>query len=110
MTSSSKLPWGVLMLVFGLGFAGLVWPSSGSTEGASVSVPVELVADYVHAVIEADRDGRCLRELGAEEYVASPSSIPDGVGPRHGEERTRHTVSIDQPLADQQAQCCRQRV
>ena len=34
MTSSSKLPWGVLMLVFGLGFAGLVWPSSGSTEGA----------------------------------------------------------------------------
>ena len=56
MTSSSKLPWGVLMLVFGLGFAGLVWPSSGSTEGASVSVPVELVADSVHAVIEADRD------------------------------------------------------
>jgi hypothetical protein len=56
MTPSNKLLWGVLMLVFGLGVAGLVWPSSATTEGTAVSLPVEMVADYVHAVIEADRE------------------------------------------------------
>ncbi|MDP1948778.1 MAG: DUF3365 domain-containing protein [Nitrospirota bacterium] len=56
MTCSNKLRWGVPMLVFGLGVAGLVWPSSATTEGTAVSLPVEMVADYVHAVIEADRE------------------------------------------------------
>jgi hypothetical protein len=56
MTSFNKLRWGVLMLVFGLGVTGLVWPSSATTEGTAVSLPVEMVADYVHAVIEADRE------------------------------------------------------
>jgi hypothetical protein len=56
MPYSNKLLWGVLMLVFWLGIAGIVWPSSTTTEGTSVSLPVETVADYVHAVIEADRD------------------------------------------------------
>lgn len=56
MTSSSKLLRGVLMLVFGLGVAGLVWPSSATTEEISVSLPVEMVADYVHAVLAADRE------------------------------------------------------
>jgi len=56
MTSSNKLLWGVLMLVFGWGVAGLVWPSSATTEGTAVRLPVEMVADYVHAVIEADRE------------------------------------------------------
>ena len=56
MTPSNKLLWGVLVLVFGLGVAGLVWPSSATTEGTAVSLPVEMVADYVHAVIEADRE------------------------------------------------------
>ena len=56
MTSSNKLLWGVLMLVFGLGVPGFVWPSSAMAEGTSVSLPVEMVADYVHAVIEADRE------------------------------------------------------
>ena len=56
MKSSSKLLMGVLLLVFGLGVAGLVWPSRATTEERSVSLPVELVADYVHAVIEADRE------------------------------------------------------
>ena len=56
MTGSNKLRWGVPMLVFGLGVAGLVWPSSATTEGTAVSLPVEMVADYVHAVIEADRE------------------------------------------------------
>ena len=35
---------------------GLVQPSSATTEGASVSLPIEIVADYVHAVIQSDRD------------------------------------------------------
>jgi len=56
MTSSNKLRPGVLMVVFGLGVAGLVRPSSATTEGTAVSLPVEMVADYVHAVIEADRE------------------------------------------------------
>ena len=56
MKSSSKLLRGVLMLVFGLGVAGLVWPSRATTGETSVSLPVETVADYVHAVIEADRE------------------------------------------------------
>ena len=56
MKSSSKLLMGVLLLVFGLGVADLVWPSRATTEERSVSLPVELVADYVHAVIEADRE------------------------------------------------------
>jgi hypothetical protein len=56
MKSSSKLLRGVLMLLFGLGVAGLVWPSRATTEETSVSLPIELVADYVHAVIEADRE------------------------------------------------------
>jgi hypothetical protein len=43
-------------MVFGLGVAGLIGPSSAATEETSVSLPVEMVADYVHAVIEADRE------------------------------------------------------
>ena len=56
MTSSKQLLWGALMLVLGLSVAGLAWPSSATAEGPSVSLPVEVVADYVHAVIEADRE------------------------------------------------------
>ncbi|MEO5864269.1 MAG: DUF3365 domain-containing protein [Nitrospiraceae bacterium] len=56
MTSSNMLRWRVLMLVFGLGVAGCVGPSSETKPGTAVSLPVEMVADYVHAVIEADRE------------------------------------------------------
>jgi len=56
MTSSGKLLWGAFMLVFGLNGAGLAWPSSATAEGPPVSLPVEIVADYVYAVIEADRE------------------------------------------------------
>lgn len=56
MNSSSKLLRRVLVLVLGLGVAGLVWPSRATTEETSVNLPVEMVADYVHAVIEADRE------------------------------------------------------
>ena len=56
MPSSSKLLLRVLMLVFGLGVAGFVGPSNATTEETAVSLPIEMVADYVHAVIEADRE------------------------------------------------------
>jgi len=53
MKSSSKLRRGVLILLFGLGVACLAWPSRATAEENSVSLPGEMVADYVHAVIEA---------------------------------------------------------
>jgi hypothetical protein len=56
MKSFSNLLRGVLILLFGLGVAGLVSPSRATAEEISVSLPVEMVADYVHAVIEADRE------------------------------------------------------
>jgi len=56
MTSSQKLLWGILLLLFGLGIVDLLRPGSAAPEGNAVSLPIEVVADYVHAVIEADRD------------------------------------------------------
>jgi hypothetical protein len=56
MASSRKWQSGVLVLVFWLGVAGLVWPSSAMAEETSVSLPVETVADYLYALIEADRE------------------------------------------------------
>lgn len=56
MTSSGKWQSGVLVLMFCLSVAGLVWPSSATAEGAADSLPVETVADYLYAVIEADRE------------------------------------------------------
>lgn len=56
MTSSNKLLWGVLMLLFGLGVTGFVGSSSAETEGTAFNLPVEAVADYLYAVIEADRE------------------------------------------------------
>ncbi|MCX5728567.1 MAG: DUF3365 domain-containing protein, partial [Nitrospirae bacterium] len=56
MTSTTMLRWRLLMLVFGLGAAGCVGPFSATTDETAVSLPVGIVADYVHAVIEADRE------------------------------------------------------
>jgi len=56
MTPSSKLQRGVLISVFALGVAGFVGPSGAATEGTAVSLPVEMVADYLYTVIEADRE------------------------------------------------------
>ena len=56
MTSSNRLLQGVFMLVFGLGLLAFIGRSSAATEGAAVSLPVETVADYLYAVIEADRE------------------------------------------------------
>jgi hypothetical protein len=54
MTSSHKLLGGVLILAFALG--GAAFPNGTPTEDRSVSLPMEMVADYVHAVIEANRE------------------------------------------------------
>ena len=56
MRSSNTLLRGVLILLFGLSITGLVWPSNATAEETSVSLPVETVADYLYAVIEADRE------------------------------------------------------
>jgi hypothetical protein len=55
MAFSGKFLRGALILVFGLG-CGAVGTSHAAPEGTAVSLPVEMVADYVHAVIEADRE------------------------------------------------------
>ena len=56
MTSSSKLRQGALMLVLGFGVAGFAGSSSAAPEGTSFNLPVETVADYLYALIEADRE------------------------------------------------------
>ena len=56
MTSSSKLRQGVLMLVVWLGIAVLAGPSRAETESTAFNLPVERVADYIYALIEADRE------------------------------------------------------
>jgi hypothetical protein len=56
MTSSNKFGRGILILMFGLGTVGFVGPNSATAEGTAVSLPVEMVADYLYAVIEADRE------------------------------------------------------
>ena len=54
MTSSHKLLGGVLILVFALG--GAAFPTGTPSDDKSVSLPMEMVADYLHAVIEANRE------------------------------------------------------
>lgn len=56
MTATNMLRWRILMLAFGLGVAGCVGLSSETTKETAVSLSIEKVADYVHAVIEADRE------------------------------------------------------
>jgi Protein of unknown function (DUF3365) len=55
MTSSKKLLWGAV-LGFAIGGAIALWPARTLPETTSVSLPMDTVADYIHAVIEADRD------------------------------------------------------
>jgi len=56
MKAFNKLRQGALMLVFGLGVAGFAGPSSAAPEGSAFNLPVETVADYLYALIEADRE------------------------------------------------------
>jgi hypothetical protein len=56
MKAFSKLRQGALMLVIGLGVTGFAGPSNAAPEGTSFNLPVETVADYLYALIEADRE------------------------------------------------------
>jgi len=56
MTSSKKLLLGVTLLGFVVGSATILWPTRVLPETTSVNLPIDVVADYIHAVIEADRD------------------------------------------------------
>ena len=56
MTSSKKLLWGTVLLAFGIGGAMVLWPARALPDTTSVNLPIETVADYIHAVIAADRE------------------------------------------------------
>jgi hypothetical protein len=55
MTSSKKWLWGAV-LGCAIGGATVLWPARTLPETTSISLPMDTVADYIHAVIEADRD------------------------------------------------------
>ena len=56
MTSSNKVLWGTVLLCATLGGASLLAPDSSGSEGPSGTLPIETVANYLHAIIDADRD------------------------------------------------------
>lgn len=56
MRSSVKLLSKSALLGFVVVSATVLWPVRALPENTSVSLPIEVVADYIHAVIEADRD------------------------------------------------------
>lgn len=56
MKSSVKLLSKSALLGFVVVSATVLWPVRALPENTSVSLPIEVVADYIHAVIEADRD------------------------------------------------------
>ncbi|MGE3154969.1 MAG: DUF3365 domain-containing protein [Nitrospiraceae bacterium] len=58
MTSSNTWVWGAVTLTLVVVATTVALPGAATTPNPSVgtSLPVETVADYVHAVIEADRD------------------------------------------------------
>jgi len=55
MTPSKKLLWSAA-LGLAIGGATVLWPARTLPETTSITLPIETVADYIHAVIEADRD------------------------------------------------------
>jgi hypothetical protein len=56
MTSSKKWLWTAALLGFAVGSVTVLWPARAVPEGTAINLPIERVADYIHAVIEADRD------------------------------------------------------
>jgi hypothetical protein len=55
MTSSNKLLC-VAIVGFAIGIATVLWPGRTLPQTSSLNLPLDTVADYIHAVIEADRD------------------------------------------------------
>ena len=115
MTFSNMVLRGVLTLTCGLAVANLIRPNSTSADGESISLPIETVGDYAHALIEADWDvytRHVVERLQSKRVVVASEnweqkntltaagSISDGVRTGHGQKGNWHTVSIDQPLAN----------
>lgn len=55
MTSSKRLLWGII-LGCAIGGVTVLWPGRTLPETTSINLPIESVADYIHAVIAADRE------------------------------------------------------
>lgn len=55
MTPSQKVLWGAV-LGCALGGATILWPARTLPETTSINLPMDTVAEYIHAIIEADRD------------------------------------------------------
>ncbi|MGC4097498.1 MAG: DUF3365 domain-containing protein [Nitrospira sp.] len=55
MTPSQKVLWGAV-LGCALGGAVLLWPARTLPETTAINLPMDTVAEYIHAIIEADRD------------------------------------------------------
>lgn len=55
MTPSQKLLYGAAV-VFAIVVATALWPARTLPQTSSVDLPIDKVADFIHAVIEADRD------------------------------------------------------
>jgi hypothetical protein len=55
MTSSKKLLWGAV-LGCATGVVTILWPGRTLPETGAINIPIEAVADYIHAVIAADRE------------------------------------------------------
>lgn len=56
MMSSNRVLWRSIVLGLVAGGTTVLWPVRVMPETAPISLPVETVAEYIHAVIEADRD------------------------------------------------------
>ena len=56
MASSKKWLWRAALLGFAIGGATVLWPARAVPETTTINLPIDVVADYIHAVIEADRD------------------------------------------------------
>ncbi len=56
MASFTKVSWGAALLGLALGSATVLSSGRVLPETTSVNLPIDVVADYIHAVIEADRD------------------------------------------------------
>ncbi|MDF0667639.1 MAG: DUF3365 domain-containing protein [Nitrospira sp.] len=56
MTSFKKWLWEAALLGLAIGGATVLWPARAVPETTSMSLPMDTVADYLHAIIEADRD------------------------------------------------------
>ncbi len=56
MMYSNKSLWGVLRLVVGVSVICFAYPNNATAEETSIKLPIETVADYLYAMIEADRE------------------------------------------------------